>query len=372
MTNLKNIVWRNLNNLLGWHTNRKIVVIESDDWGSIRMPSLTAYDYLIKHGYRVNEGFFERYDSLESNEDLEALYEILISVKDSHNKPAVITANSIMVNPDFDKIKRTNFQEYHYELFYESYNKHNKLSNTMQLIQEGLKNDLFIPQFHGREHFNIPMWIHDLQIGNSDAHFAFNLGMVGTFPKEGLQNINKYVIAYAGHSNEDKTFYQSSIREGLDIFMDIWGFKAKTFIAPCYTWNKHIEFDLNEKNIELVQGTFFQYEPKTAKKEKKIFHYGGEKNKYGQVYNVRNCFFEPTSKIKNDWIDSCLSQISNAFFWKKPAIICSHRVNYVGNIDKSNRDKNLMELKKLLICIKNKWPSVEFLSSDNLIETIIT
>ena len=33
---------RNLSNLPGWRTSRKIVVIESDDWGTIRMPSNKA------------------------------------------------------------------------------------------------------------------------------------------------------------------------------------------------------------------------------------------------------------------------------------------------------------------------------------------
>lgn len=37
-------VIKNFSNLPGWRTNRKIVVIESDDWGSIRMPSLTILE----------------------------------------------------------------------------------------------------------------------------------------------------------------------------------------------------------------------------------------------------------------------------------------------------------------------------------------
>ena len=37
-------------NLRGWKTNRKIVVIESDDWGSIRMASLKSYTNLLKIG----------------------------------------------------------------------------------------------------------------------------------------------------------------------------------------------------------------------------------------------------------------------------------------------------------------------------------
>ena len=45
---------RNLSNLPGWRTKRKIVVIESDDWGSIRMPSKRAYEELkLKEGSSV-------------------------------------------------------------------------------------------------------------------------------------------------------------------------------------------------------------------------------------------------------------------------------------------------------------------------------
>jgi hypothetical protein len=31
----------------GWSTKRKIVVIESDDWGAIRMPSRAVYDQFM-------------------------------------------------------------------------------------------------------------------------------------------------------------------------------------------------------------------------------------------------------------------------------------------------------------------------------------
>lgn len=41
---------RNIANLFGWCTNKKIVVIESDDWGSIRMPSLSSFEKLEKLG----------------------------------------------------------------------------------------------------------------------------------------------------------------------------------------------------------------------------------------------------------------------------------------------------------------------------------
>ena len=41
--NIKQTITHNLLNIPGWRTKRHIVVIESDDWGSIRMPSKEVY-----------------------------------------------------------------------------------------------------------------------------------------------------------------------------------------------------------------------------------------------------------------------------------------------------------------------------------------
>jgi hypothetical protein len=37
LSEIKQNLSRNLSNLPGWRTNRHIIVMESDDWGSIRM-----------------------------------------------------------------------------------------------------------------------------------------------------------------------------------------------------------------------------------------------------------------------------------------------------------------------------------------------
>jgi hypothetical protein len=50
INSLKSTLSRNLTNARGWRTNRKIVVIESDDWGSIRMPHMLIINNNIKNG----------------------------------------------------------------------------------------------------------------------------------------------------------------------------------------------------------------------------------------------------------------------------------------------------------------------------------
>ena len=65
-----------------------------------------------------------------------------------------------------------------------------------------------------------------------------------------------------------------------------------------------------------------------------------------------------------------MNQIKTAFLWKKPAIINTHRLNFIGAINEENRNQNLKDFKELLTRIINKWPDVEFLSSNQLVEVI--
>src|SRR5690554_564768 len=108
---LKNFI-KNLSNIPGWRTKRKIVVFESDDWGSIRMSSNEARKSLLAKGIIKNKGAadrYNRYDTLASSEDLEALFDVLSKVKDSQGNHAKFTALSLVANPDFEKIKNSDF-----------------------------------------------------------------------------------------------------------------------------------------------------------------------------------------------------------------------------------------------------------------------
>ena len=79
---LKQTITHNLLNIPGWRTKRKIVVIESDDWGSIRMPSKNVYENLLKAGFAVDKHPYEKYDSLATETDLNALFEVLLRHND--------------------------------------------------------------------------------------------------------------------------------------------------------------------------------------------------------------------------------------------------------------------------------------------------
>ncbi|MFZ4057671.1 MAG: hypothetical protein ACOYKE_06005, partial [Ferruginibacter sp.] len=67
-----------------------------------------------------------------------------------------------------------------------------------------------------------------------------------------------------------------------------------------------------------------------------------------------------------DWVSFTTQQVAAAFRLHKPAIISTHRVNYCGQIDPSNRTKGLKALKALLHQLVKKWPDLIFMSAPEL------
>lgn len=362
--NFKQRITHNLLNIPGWHTKRHIVVFESDDWGAIRMPSKEVYEKLLSEGYRVDLNKYEKNDSLATGKDLTELFNILSKYTDINGNHPMITANCAVANPDFEKIKGSDFQNYYYEPFTETLKRYQGCENSFELWQQGMKEGLFKPQFHAREHLNVSNWIHSLQ-NDEDTKHVFDYGIMGLFPK-GKENVgNKFQVAL-GDTEFPIQSQNEIIKEGLDLFEKIFNYKSKTFIAPCYTWNPGIEKTLYDNGVIGIQGLVYQKVPCGNS----IRHWMGSKNAYGQIYTIRNAFFEPTLSPNIDNVEDCLYRIECAFRWNKPAIISSHRINYIGAINEHNRDNNLKQLDGLLTKIQKKWGDVEFISSDKLVDII--
>lgn len=359
---LRSIFNHNLLNIPGWRTNRKIVVVESDDWGSIRMPSKEIYSKLFSKGYNISGSDYNRLDTLESNDDLSMLFEVLKSHKDSQGNNPVITANMVVGNPDFNKIRQSDFSEYYFEPVTETLKRYPGRDSVESLWKEGNEKRVFRPQFHGREHVNVVRWMEALNKRTPEILFTFECNT--TFSGDGDYNFME-VLDF--NTLDDLIKMKESLTEGLNIFEDIFGYRSKSFIPPCYTWNSEIEKVLHQQGVMYIQGLVVQSIPTGSfGNYKKKYHYLGKRNQFGQCFLIRNAFFEPSLTKLNDSIGECLRRIEIAFRWKKPAIISSHRINYVGALNEENRRKNLKLLDELLRRILNKWPDAEFMTSDQL------
>lgn len=348
-------------NRTGRSVRQKFIIIESDDWGAIRTPSKEAVAAFQRKGLEIANSLYQK-DALESESDLELLFETLSKHKDAQGNPAKLTANTIMANPDFDRIKQADFTEFYYERFTDTFQRYPKHSRNLSLYKEGKAQGVFQPQFHGREHLNHKRWLRVLQDKNEAAHFCFD--WKATYSGKGDYS---FMEAYDWDIPSDISQHKTIIADGLRIFRETFGESSASFIAPCYNWDSRIEDILAEQGVEWIQGLKAQLAPTgTFDQYKPVLHAFGEQNALGLRYNIRNCMFEPSMNPGRDWVSSCMAQINSAFHWRKPAVICAHRINFIGYIDESNRTRGLHDLDTLLKRILRKWPDVHFISTDEL------
>lgn len=367
---LKSVAGRHLLNMRGWRTSRKIVVIESDDWGSIRMPSKEVYNALLKAGISVDKCAYNRYDSLASEADLEHLFGSLSGFKDKNGNPPVITANTIMANPDFERIKEAYFEKYFHEPFTNTLARYPACSNSFSLWKEGMGQNVFFPQLHGREHLNIGRWMRALKDNLPETRLAFEHELFGLSTTITREKRRSFLAAFDYDHEEDRLLLPEIIHEAAWLFEKHFGYRSTTFIAPNYFWDDTVELALNKEGICYLQGARVQQTP-VGSPQKPVRHYTGNTNSKKQLYLVRNCLFEPSLEThKENVVERCLEQIKTAFLWGKPAIISSHRLNYIGSIDVKNRDQNLLHLKRLIAAITTQWEDVEFMTSPQLGELI--
>jgi len=373
---IKDIARKNLANIPGWRTDRKILVIESDDWGSVRIKNKQAYEALKNKGLNVDAIHYDSVESLETEMDLDMLYNLLLSIKDKNGRNPIFTPMCIMGNPDFEKIKASDYQQYYFQPLHETINEYAGSKQILTLWKKGYEQNIFVPEIHGREHINVKRYMRILQHheGREGLRFALDRHSVGP------SAYNKYTYPnYLGALHPEEKIEIADLHQYLldagNLFKQYMGYAPRVFIAPNAEEPKELEYTLQKIGVKYLTRSKKRIYPLGNGQFAKEWNFIGKKNELGQVVLNRNAFFEPVcfgeQEHITDWVDSCLKDIDIAYRWHKPAVISSHRVNYVGSIDAKNRDKGLLLLKKLLHAVLKKWPDTEFMSSFELGETII-
>ncbi|HSE40557.1 MAG TPA: hypothetical protein VLH08_07290, partial [Acidobacteriota bacterium] len=120
----------------------QIVVIESDDWG---MKRKSCADLVARYG---TPGAWAN-EEAETQSDLKELFEVLSAFRDQSERPACMTANFVIANPDYDAMEKSAFTKYFDRFIDETAPK-----EILDAYREGIKRCVFYPQYHGRRHFS--------------------------------------------------------------------------------------------------------------------------------------------------------------------------------------------------------------------------
>lgn len=346
---------------------RKILVIESDDWGSIRVPSKMVHDKLNKSGAALDSDPFTKYDGLERKEDLERLFSVLSRYRDCNGNHPVITPFYVMRNANFSKIIDSGYNTFSDEIFLNTYEKYGENSKSvLDIIRQGIEEHIFFPELHCLEHLNVHDWMIDLQRNREDTRLACRNGMYGLGTNFNERNLYGYMDAFHNRCGEQVQEYRKLIETAVSDFESLMGYVPEAFTAPCYIWDPAFENILYENGLKYICGANYQLVPSepTYDSFKRVNHYVGQRNLNGQLYLNRNVDLE----LMYGWEETpsiALRQIEAAFSQNKPAVISIHRVNFSTRVSR-NSDVWIRQFEEVIQkCIK-KWPTIEFMTSRDL------
>jgi len=350
---------------------RHVIVIESDDWGSIRVPSDSVKETLNLRGANLDSEPFTKYDGLERAEDVQAMVELMKKIVDINGRNPIVTAFYAVSNADFEEIEKSRFGVFKNESFLKTSERYDQNSDLAKQVKSAISEGILVPELHGCEHLNRALWMNDLNEGRADTVLAFENGMYGIGSNFEADNPYGYMDAFHNRSASELLGYEQIIEEAVLRFENIFGTRPRVFTAPCYVWDPMIEDYLFEQGIMYIGGANRQQIPQVDNYNafKKVKHMLGSHNKNGQIYLTRNVEFEPIYGGSNIQA-AALRQIAAAFKMGKPAIISIHRANFSSRICGDMRQDRLVAIYNMLKAVQEKWPDVEFMSSFELGEKL--
>lgn len=333
------------------------LIFQSDDWGSQRMPDLKTFELLKNQSWLDIEAcYYTKTDSLENINELDNLLNVLTSFKDIHGNSPVFTLNMNLFNPDFTKIKEHKFESYFEMDLEKSYQYYNS-GDVLKKIQQAKESNLIDIQYHGKQHFNIGEYMSLLQTNDVVKKAAeYEFYALSYFNSKSIQT--PFLATYYPFF-EKKDFFLN-FKEGFDYFSKIFNTSPQSFVAPVYAWSEELEDFSVQMGCKIIQGLLKKnYDLNNINKIRK-------NNTSDRIIQVRNVGFEPATGENYDWLNKTIRQIEIAFLMNRPAIISTHRLNYISSINPKNASDNLKILNQLIKFVLNKWPNVSFLKTSQL------
>lgn len=358
-------VKQELKNIPGKRLDRQVLVLECDDWGGLRMPSLEAWERLSALGYDVDNRY-DRYDTLEDTPDLEGLFEVLASVRDGEGQCAVMTPFMTVANPDFGQIRASGFRDMAFEPLPVTWEKYGRPATMAALWRKGEEEGFFVPQYHGHSHLAAFPWLRLLLQGHRGLRAAFDLGYTAVV-------LPGLAPATAGFRAElffeepgQLPVLRARLEEGIRLFREFRGRGPSVFAPANGVFHPFFEEGLVHAGIRFLYAGRPVWVP-DGKGDIRARHFRRwPLEEHRLLHYRRNCVFEPSER-GYDGIGRTLEEISAAFRWGKPAVVSTHRVNFCGGLSPENRSKGLGELRQLLKAVARRWPGVRFMDSSRLL-----
>jgi hypothetical protein len=357
--NLVRKLWKRGVDLLpvaGFHFDRPIVLLQSDDWGRCGLRDQEGLEQLRAAGLALGERPYDFY-SLETAEDLRALHTVLGRHRDSGGRSPCIEMNFVPANLDFAKMGGENFQQIHLLALADGFPDRWTRPGLIDAYRDGIAAGVFYAALHGSTHFCRAAVERNLAGNGERAQLLRTLWQAGTpyihwrMPWIGYEY-------WDPEQTEDERFLEAETQRGL--IGDAFGAFAKLFstlprsaCAPGYRANGDTHRAWAQHGIRVTQNGPGTLLPPHFDPDEML-----------QLY--RNVELEPATDTKFS-VEASLRQAENCFANGIPAIVSVHSINFHSTV-KDFRSSTLQNLDQFFAVLEHKHADLLYLHDANLFE----
>ena len=340
----------------GFRFSRPLVLIQSDDWGRVGVRDQEGWSALRAAGINLGERPYDFY-SLETAEDVRALTNTLLNLRDSVGQPARVMMNFIVANPKFANVQITD--ENSWLPLADGLPGRWLRPQLFEAYREGIAAGVFCPALHGATHLCIRCADRALRMGGERSN------LLRAFWAEETPYIH-WRMPWVGFEYWDpeetaaRRFLLSNeqderIRWAIKAYTKFFGAGPTSACAPGYRADQSTHQHWWECGIRIAQsGPGITRAP----------HFDDR----GLLHTYRSIDFEPALQPQLDWQD-CVKQAREWLSHGLPFVLSMHSINFHSTLA-GFRQKTLPMLNKLLKALVREFPNLLFVSDEQLLKII--
>jgi hypothetical protein len=342
----------------GFHFDRPLVLLQSDDWGRVGLRDQPGLEQLRSAGLALGERPSDLY-TLETAEDLTGLAAVLKRHRDSGGRPACVEMNFILANLDFAKMSADGFRQIHLLPLAEGLPLDWSRVGRMEALRNGIADEVFYPALHGTTHFCRPAVERNLNVEGERADLMHTLWRAGTpyiywrMPWIGYEY-------WDPEQPEDERFLSAEkqtelIGHTVGAFAKLFGTLPRSACAPGYRANDDTHCAWARHGIRVAQNGPGALVPP---------HF----DRHGILHLSRTVEFEPATNPEFS-VELCVQQAESCFARGIPAIVSVHSINFHSTVT-DFRSRTLSLLDEFLTALESTHADLLYLHDEDLRELV--
>jgi hypothetical protein len=354
-------LWQRVRDLFpvtGFHFDRPLVLLQSDDWGRVGLRDQPGLERLRSAGLELGERPYDFY-TLETAEDLVALTTMLKRHRDSSGRYPCVEMNFILANLDFAKMGAEGFQQIHLLSLADGLPQGWGRAGRMEALRCGIADGVFYPALHGRTHFCRAAVERNSNVEGERANLLHTLWRAGTpyihwrMPWIGYEY-------WDPEQPEDERFLPAEKQTELigytvGAFAKLFSTLPRSACAPGYRANDDTHRAWARHGIRVAQnGPGAPVPP----------HF----DRHDILHLSRTVEFEPATDPAVP-VEVCLRQAENCFAQGIPAIVSVHSINFHSTV-KDFRSHTLSLLDEFLTALESKHADLLYLHDEDLLRLV--